>query len=304
MGALDELQAAASEVAAKAGPSVVGIGGGWGHGSGVVVGEGRVVTNAHNVHSDEVTVVFGDGRTATGQVAGVDVDGDLAVVKVDTAGAPAITWAPGDTDLGVGAAVFALSNRGGRGLRVTFGLVSSVGRGFRGPRGRRIAGSIEHTAPMAHGSSGGPVVDAAGQFLALNTNRAGEGFYLALPADADLAQRVEALGAGQSPFRPYLGIGLIPGRMARRIRRAVGLPDQDGLLVRVVEENSPAAGAGLEQGDFIVRAGGQPVVNLEDLYKAMEGLQPGATLELALLRGTEERTVTVTLVRPSGPDVA
>lgn len=304
MGVLDELQAAATEVAAKAGPSVVGIGGGWGHGSGVVVGEGKVLTNAHNVHSDEVTVVFGDGRTATGAVAGVDVDGDLAVVTVDTTGAPAITWAPGDSDYGAGTAVFALSNRAGRGLRVTFGLVSSVGRGFRGPRGRRISGSIEHTAPMAHGSSGGPVVDGAGRFLALNTNRAGEGFYLALPADAELAQRVEALGAGQSPFRPYLGIGLIPGRMARRIRRAVGLPDQDGLLVRVVEEDSPAAGAGLEQGDYIIRAGGQPVAGLEDLYKAMEGLQPGATLELALLRGTEERTVTVTLVRPSGPDVA
>lgn len=304
MGVLEELQAAAAGVAATAGPSVVGIGGGWGHGSGVVVGEGKVLTNAHNVRSDEVTVVFGDGRTATGQVAGVDVDGDLAVVNVDTAGAPAIAWAPGDTDLGVGAAVFALSNRGGRGLRVTFGLVSSVGRGFRGPRGRRIAGSIEHTAPMAQGSSGGPVVDAAGRFLALNTNRAGEGFYLALPADDDLARRVEALGAGQSPFRPYLGIGIIPGRMARRIRRAVGLPEQDGLLVRVVEEDSPAAAAGLEQGDYIVRAGGEAVSGIEDLYKAMEGLQPGGTLELALLRGTEERTVTITLVRPSGPDVA
>src|SRR2546426_1051884 len=81
---------------------------------------------------------------------------------------------------------------GGRGLGVPFGQVSSVGRGFRGPGGRRIAGSIEHTAPMAHGSSGGPVVDATGRFVALNTNRAGEGFYLALPADAELRQRVEA----------------------------------------------------------------------------------------------------------------
>src|SRR6266568_1843503 len=105
MGVLEELQAAAAGIAATAGASVVGIGGGWGHGSGVVVGEGKVLTNAHNVRSDEVSVVFGDGRTATGQVAGVDVDGDLAVVNVDTAGAPAIAWAPGDTDLGVGAAV-------------------------------------------------------------------------------------------------------------------------------------------------------------------------------------------------------
>src|SRR5438309_1015380 len=295
MGVLQELEEAVGSVATKAGPSVVGIGGGWGHGSGVVITEGNVLTNAHNLRGDEVTVVFADGRTATAQVAAADVDGDLAVLSVDTAGAPAIEWPKDAAAPGVGAAVFALSNRGGRGLRVTFGLVSSVGRGFRGPRGRRIAGSIEHTAPMAHGSSGGPVVDATGRFVALNTNRAGEGFYLALPADAELRQRVEALSKGESPFRPHLGIGIIPGRMARRLRRAVGLPDQDGLLVRVVEEGSPAAAAGLEQGDYIVKAAGADVASVEALYKAMEGLQAGATLELTLLRGTEERTVTLTL---------
>ncbi|HWD72807.1 MAG TPA: S1C family serine protease [Actinomycetota bacterium] len=295
MGVLQELEEAVGSVATKAGPSVVGIGGGWGHGSGVVIVEGNVLTNAHNVRGDQVTVVFADGRSATGEVTGTDLDGDLAVVSVDTTGAPAIEWEPAAGAPSVGTAVFALSNRGGRGLRVTFGQVSSVGRGFRGPRGRRIAGSIEHTAPMAQGSSGGPVVDATGRFVALNTNRAGEGFYLALPADAELRQRVEALSKGESPFRPHLGIGIIPGRMARRLRRAVGLPDRDGLLVRVVEEGSPAAAAGLEQGDYIVTAAGTDVPSVEALYKAMEGLQPGATLELTLLRGTEERTVTLTL---------
>ena len=298
MGVLQELEEAVGSVATKAGPSVVGIGGGWGHGSGVVITEGNVLTNAHNVRGDQVTVVFADGRTATGEVTGADLDGDLAVVSVDTTGAPAIEWQPADAP-SVGTAVFALSNRGGRGLRVTFGQVSSVGRGFRGPRGRRIAGSIEHTAPMAHGSSGGPVVDATGRFVALNTNRAGEGFYLALPADAELRQRVEALSKGESPFRPHLGIGIIPGRMARRLRRAVGLPDRDGLLVRVVEEGSPAAAAGLEEGDYIVKAAGADVASVDALYKAMEGLQPGATLELTLLRGTEERTVTLTLAAPA-----
>jgi serine protease Do len=302
MGVLQELEEAVGSVATKAGPSVVGIGGGWGHGSGVVVAEGKVLTNAHNLRGGEATVVFADGRSVTGELTGADLDGDLAVVSVDTTGAPAIAWEPEAGELAVGAAVFALSNRGGRGLRVTFGQVSSVGRAFRGPRGRRIAGSVEHTAPMAHGSSGGPVVDAAGRFVALNTNRAGEGFYLALPADAELQQRVEALSRGESPFRPHLGIGIIPGRVARRLRRAVGLPDQDGLLVRVVEEDSPAAAAGLEQGDYIVKAAGVEVGSVEALWKAMEGLQPGATLELTLLRGTEERAVTLTLAPPAQAD--
>ena len=299
MGVLQELEEAVGSVATKAGPSVVGIGGGWGHGSGVVIADGKVLTNAHNVRGDQVTVVFADGRTATGEVTGADLDGDLAVVSVDTTGAPPIEWQAAADAPRVGAGVFALSNRGGRGLRVTFGQVSSVGRGFRGPRGRRIAGSIEHTAPMAHGSSGGPVVDATGRFVALNTNRAGEGFYLALPADAELWQRVEALSKGESPFRPHLGIGIIPGRVARRLRRAVGLPDRDGLLVRVVEEGSPAAAAGLEQGDYIVQVAGAEAGTIEELYKALDGLQPGATLELALVRGTEERTATLTLAAPA-----
>lgn len=299
MGALDEIAAATAAVAQAAGPSVVGIGGGWGTGSGIVIGEGKVLTNAHNVRGDEVTVVFADDRAETGTVAGTDLDGDLAVVTVDTGSAPALGWAEDTATVVVGTVVFALSNRGGRGLRVTAGQVSSVGRGFRGPRGRRIAGSIEHTAPMAHGSSGGPVVNAAGKLLALNTNRAGEGFYLALPADADLARRVEALGRGEAPYRPHLGIGIIPGRAARRIRQAVGLPAQDGLLVRLVEEGSPAEGGGLQQGDYIIKAGGSDIAGVEELWKVMESMAPGSALELTVLRGTEQRTATITL--PSLP---
>ena len=89
--------------------------------------------------------------------------------------------------------MFALANPGGRGLRVTFGFVSGVERTFRGPRGRRITGSLEHTAPLLPGSSGGPVLTAAGQLLGINTNRLGEGFYLAIPADEALRGRVDAL---------------------------------------------------------------------------------------------------------------
>lgn len=318
MGALEEIQAAVAGVAAKTGPSVVGIdasgnqgrgeGGaarsheqarGWGVGSGVVIAEGKVLTNAHNVHGPQVTVVFADGRSELAEVAAADFDGDLAVVSVDTGAAPAIDWPKDGPVPGPGSVVFSLSNRGGRGLRTTVGFVSSIGRGFRGPRGRRIAGSIEHTAPMARGSSGGPVVDVEGRFLALNTNRAGEGFYLALPADADLARRVEALGQGRQPYRPHLGIGIIPRPTAQRLRQAVGLPEQDGLLVQVVEEGSAAAAAGLRQGDYIIRAGGSDAAGVEDLHRVMEGLAPGDTLELGVMRGAEARTVTITL--PDAP---
>lgn len=112
-----------TEVAERAGPAVVGIGQGWGSGSGVVVAHGLVVTNAHNLHGPEVGLVL----------AGL-------------------------------------------------GFVASADRSFRGPRGRRIGGTFEHTAPLPRGSSGGPVLDLGGRLVGINTKRLGEGFYAALDA--------------------------------------------------------------------------------------------------------------------------
>jgi serine protease Do len=176
---------------------------------------------------------------------------------------------------------------------VTFGLVSAVGRAFRGPRGRRIAGSIEHTAPLPRGASGGPVVDAAGRLLGIDTNRLGDGFYLALPADAELRQRLDALGRGEATVRPRLGVGIAPARVARQLRRAVGLPERDGLLVRVVEDGGPADRAGLRTGDLLVEAGGRPVTDADELYEVLDQVGDDQTLALRVVRGTDELTVTV-----------
>jgi serine protease Do len=250
------------------------------------------VTNAHNVRREEITVTFADGRRASGRAAGVDVDGDIAVVDVDIGDAPPLEWADGGSELG--RIVFALSNPGGRGLRATFGVVSGTQRSFRGPRGRKISGSMEHTAPLLPGSSGGPVVDADGRLLGINTNRLGEGFYLAIPADASLRATVDSLSTGQAPERLRLGIAAAPPYVARRLRRAVGLPEADGLLVREVEDDSTAAAAGLEEGDLIIAIGGRPVESIDVLYDALGSVQTGSTLELTVLRGTEERTVVVT----------
>src|SRR5262252_7695873 len=229
MTILDEVGASIRQLAEGAGTSVVGIGQRWGAGSGIVLGQGRVLTNAHNVRGDQVTVTFADGRTAEGTVAGKDIDGDLAVIEVDTGGAAALPWADG-AGASIGTPVFALANPGGRGLRVTFGFVSGVDRSFRGPRGLRITGSLEHTAPLLPGSSGGPVLNAAGQLLGINTNRLGEGFYLAIPAD--------------------------------------------GLLIRDVAEDSPAARAGLARGDLIVAVAGQAISGIDDLSGALRAAGP------------------------------
>src|SRR3954470_10151717 len=127
-----ELQETVSGVAARVGPSVVGLGRGWGVGSGVVIAEGQVLTNAHNLRGEEVTVTFADGRRETGELAGSDRDLDLAVVAMDTGDAPAIDWTGDGAQPPLGTGVVALSNPGGRGLRATFGMVSSEKRSFRG----------------------------------------------------------------------------------------------------------------------------------------------------------------------------
>ena len=298
MTIFDEIQASIARLAEDAGPSVAGIGQRWGIGSGIVLGAGRVLTNAHNVRGSRATVTFADGRTAEGNVTGHDVDGDLAVIEADTGQVPALPWATAAP--AIGTPVFALANPGGRGLRVTFGTVSGIDRSFRGPRGMRITGSLEHTAPLLPGSSGGPVLDAQGQLLGINTNRLGEGFYLAIPADEALRGRVDALARGESVKRPQLGITITPGHVARRLRRAVGLPDTEGLLIRDVAEDSPAARAGLAPGDLIVAAAGQPVRTVDDLSGALQ--TAGETIELNVLHGTDERSIQVALGQNSQPE--
>jgi serine protease Do len=294
MTLLEETQNSIEETATRIGPAVVGLGRGWGVGSGVVVASGQVLTNAHNLRHDEVTVTFADGRREAARGAGADADLDVAVLEVDTGDVAPAEWAASDEEIGIGRPVLALGNPGGRGLRVTPGFVSSVARSFRGPRGRRITGAIEHTAPLPRGSSGGPLVDLEGRLLGLNAVRVDGGLILAIHTDAALRERVEALGRGEAPKRARLGVAVAPPRVARRLRRAVGLPERDGVLVRAVEEGSAADRAGLERGDLIVAAGERQVERVDTLYEALDGARAGGKLELTVLRGIEERTVQVT----------
>src|SRR3954469_3760882 len=234
-----------ASTAAKAGDAVVGLGPGWRGGAGVVVGDGRVLTAAHNLRRDQVSVVFADGRRERAEVLGVDRDVDLAVLAVDTAGIAPIPVAAGGADAdsdgnaarAIGALVVGLARPGGRSLRVTHGFVSTDQRQMRGPRGRRIP-AVEHTAPLPRGSSGGPLVDADGRLVGINVIRQDGGLIVAVDAVA-VAGEIERLGRGEAPARRRLGVAVAPPHVARRLRRAVGLPDATGVLVRAVEEGSP-----------------------------------------------------------------
>jgi serine protease Do len=290
---LEETSVALQEAASDLGPAVVGLGRGWGVGSGVVIAPGRVLTNAHNLRHQEATVTFADGRRESARVLGSDADLDVAVLEVDTGDLEPLQFSEQD-ETSIGQPVLALGNPGGRGLRVTPGFVSSVARSFRGPRGRRIGGAIEHTAPLPRGSSGGPLVDLDGRLLGINAVRQDGGLILAIATDRVLRDRLEALGRGEAPTRVRLGVAIAPPRVARRLRRAVGLPEFDGVLVRAVEAGSAAERAGIERGDLIVGAAGKQIDRVDALYEALDGAASGEQLELTVLRAADERTVLVT----------
>ena len=291
MAVLEEIQELVAGTAERHGHSVVGLGSGWSLGSGTIVGKDRVLTNAHNLRRDDVTVTFADGTTESGTVAGVDPDLDLAVISVPTNGRPPLEFGDG-SDLAIGTSVVALGNPGGRGLRVTHGFVSSGPRSFRGPRGRRVAGAIEHTAPLPRGSSGGPLLDGDGRLIGINTIRVDGNLILALPVVA-LRERIDALARGEAKDTPKLGVAVAPPRVARRMRRAVGLPERDGLLVRGVQDGSPAAAAGIERGDLIAGSGERSIDGIDSLYALLDALPAGGKLPLTVVRGTEERELEV-----------
>lgn len=253
-----------ADLAARVGPSVVGLGRGWGRGSGVVVGERRVLTNAHVLRGPDVAIRVA-GAIVHGGLTGADARADVAVIEADTGAAPAVAWDPGRVAaLRIGAPVFALSDPGGRGLRVTPGHVcTAVGR------------AIEHTAPLPTGSSGGPLVDADGFLLGVNTVRVEGGLILALPAGPALHARVDALARGEQPGRPRLGVALT---------RA--------LVVRAVKDASPAAVAGVAPGDRLVAADDRPLRTVDDLFDALEA---AAAVTLTVERRGAARDLPVVL---------
>jgi serine protease Do len=282
-------------VAERHGDSVVGVGRGWRVGSGVVVGPNRVLTAALHADAEGTTVTFADGRSERAQLAGVDPELGIAVLEVPTNGAEPLEWSAGADGLGIGAVVFALANPGGRGLRATAGFVSAAPRNFRGPRGRRLAGAIEHTAPLPRGAAGGPLLDSGGRLAGINLLRSEGGLILALGAGGGLRESAERLGRGEEVRRPTLGVAVAPPWVARKLRRAVGLPERDGLLVRGVEDGSPAGRAGVERGDLIVGAAGAEVDGIDALHRSLDEAAQSGALTLTVVRGAEERDIDVEL---------
>jgi S1-C subfamily serine protease len=268
--------------AEQVGPSVVGLRGDA-RGSGTIVAPDRVLTSAGNLTGGAPELVFADGRSAKATVTGLDRRRGFAALSVETG--PLAPLAFGAESPPIGTTVIALANPWGRGLSATLGFVASS-------RARPAQG-VAHTALCPRGASGGPLVAADGGLLGINVVRLDGGFVLATATDADARERIERLVAAERRSDRTLGVAIAPARVAKRLRRSVGLAERDGLLVRGVEADSAAFSAGIRQGDLIVAVGESPVASVDDLLAQLEN--DGAELAVTVVRGADEHTLTAHL---------
>jgi S1-C subfamily serine protease len=278
----------------QASPAVVGIdvrrrGRRVGSGSGLVATpDGFVFTNSHVIHeAEEIDVALLDGRRFRGVIIGDDPDTDLAVLRI--AGNDLIPVVFGNArSIKPGQLAIALGNPFGLECTVTAGVISALGRTLRSRSGRLMDDIIQTDAALNPGNSGGPLVDARGAVIGVNTAIvAGGGGGLGFAISASTAQRVAALLIRDGRInRGYLGVAGSDVPIPRFIQRLLGLVQTRGILVQGVEEKSPAAQAGIEEGDVIVALGQSPVDGMDTLHRILTD-GPIGTTTVTLLRRNE-----------------
>jgi len=315
---LDAFSHAVVSVVESAGPAVVSIqikapsrrfAPREGAGSGVVVTpDGYLLTNSHVVNGAgkgaELKVRTAAGDVVSAQVVGDDPATDLAVVKVDPSALPARDGAPVTVPLDgtirprPGQLVVAIGNPLGFESTVSTGVVSALGRTLRGRDGRLIDGVVQHTAPLNPGNSGGPLLDARGRLVGINTAiiamSQGIGFAVAAETVAWVLGQILATGRVR---RAWLGVGGASRPLDRRLARHHGLGDS-AVEVMSVEPGSPAARAGLVDGDLVVGFDGAAITSVDDLHRILRDHPPGKPAALEVIRRGGRITVPIT------PDLA
>ena len=291
MDGLSALSDSLASVIEKIGAGVVGVEGRGSRGTGIAwSSDGLVVTAEHVVRNEDgVRVRLADGATVDADLVGRDPTTDVALLRARGAALVAPSWAE-PASLRVGNLVLALG-RPGQSLRATIGIVSVLGEAWQTPAGGRLDRYLEADVLLYRGFSGGPLVDAAGNVLGINTagHRRGGSLTVVTPT---VRRVVEALLAHGRIRHGYLGIATQSVRLA-------GLAEQGrrpgGLLVVEVQPGSPAEQGGLLMGDTLVAVAGQPVRYPEELFGLLGGERIGTAVPIQIIRAGKTQQLTVTV---------
>ncbi|HVX96667.1 MAG TPA: trypsin-like peptidase domain-containing protein [Polyangia bacterium] len=268
---------------------------GMGSGSGfIVTPDGFVLTNSHVVSgAKRIQVALLDGERATASLVGDDPETDLAVIKID---APhLVPLAFGDSaSLRVGQIAIAVGNPYGFDCTVTAGVVSALGRSLRTKSGHLVDDVIQTDAALNPGNSGGPLVDARGQVIGVNTAMImpAQGICFAIAANTAKFVMGKLIHEGRIR-RAYLGVAGQNVPLHRRVVRYHDLPHETGVFVVSTEPGSPAATGGLRDGDLIVGFGDRPIAGIDDLHRLLTEELAGVPTTLTVLRGSKKETLSV-----------
>lgn len=275
-----------------------------GQGSGFILdSNGTILTNAHVVDgADRVEVTLTDGRKLKGKVRGVDKVTDLAVVTVESRGERLPVASLGNSDqVQVGDWAIAVGNPLGLDNTVTLGIVSTLGRPSSevGIPGKRID-FIQTDAAINPGNSGGPLVSASGTVIGINTAIRADAMGIGFAIPINKAKEIETkLLRDGKVAHPYIGIQMVTLTVEdakennRDPNTAFILPEINGVLVRQVLPNTPAASSGLRRGDVITHIDNQPVTSANQLQSIVERTQIGQTLQLKLRRGNQTQSISI-----------
>ena len=231
-----------------------------------------------------------DERTVSAKLVGRDPTTDIAVLRAHTSGLTTRTWADINA-LKVGHLVLALG-RPGKTVMATLGIVSAFGEAWRTPAGGKLDRYLQTDVVMYPGFSGGPLVDAGGQFIGLNTSALLRGVSLTIPATT-LKTVVETLLTKGRVSRGYLGVSAQPVRLPEALAKQ--LNQETGLLLASVEPDGPAEKAGLWLGDVIIALGDSPVRHLDDMLVALSSDRVGVTIPVRIVRGGQVQEIKATI---------